>query len=315
MKKDVIILNWNRTELTYNFISRYLLEEKGINKIILVDNGSSSITLFKKKLNTDKILKIFLPVNLGVAGGRNVGILNSEADILIFLDNDLIINQKDIFDKIEENFARLLDAGIITFKLLNVKGQMYWWPFSYPESEYKDKEFVAHVFSGGACAIKRVVFEEIGLFDSYLYYGNEELDLGIRMIKIKRKIYYCPYIELIHNQENMPFSFKNWKGFYFIYRNYIYIFWKKFTLCTAFNLTILRTITVFLNIFSTPRKVSYLLVFLYSLLLIPKYIVLGLINRERLSSEEQKKYFNLNRQWTVSRLIRGVIENVRKFKG
>ena len=60
-------------------------------EIILVDNNSIDSTVKVIQRDFPQIKLISLDTNLGVTGARNVGIKNSNGDVIVFIDDDCII--------------------------------------------------------------------------------------------------------------------------------------------------------------------------------------------------------------------------------
>ena len=88
-------------------------------EIIIVDDGSNDdtdniireqINSFDKKCNI-KIIKI---INSGRAYARNIGVMNATYDILLFLDDDMIINKQIIESHIKlHNNSKMVVRGKI----------------------------------------------------------------------------------------------------------------------------------------------------------------------------------------------------------
>lgn len=89
MRTSIIVLNWNTRELTLRCIRSVRRHSPDGVQLVLVDNGSrdgSQEALRSAAGPLDKVL--FLPTNLGFAGGMNRGIEAADGDVLCLLNSD-----------------------------------------------------------------------------------------------------------------------------------------------------------------------------------------------------------------------------------
>lgn len=117
---SIIIPTFNkasRLKVCLYFLSKIRTDYK--MEIIIVDDGSNDdtdniireqINSFDKKCNI-KIIKI---INSGRAYARNIGVMNATYDILLFLDDDMIINKQIIESHIKlHNNSKMVVRGKI----------------------------------------------------------------------------------------------------------------------------------------------------------------------------------------------------------
>lgn len=56
----------------------------------------------------------------------------------------------------------------------------------------------------GACQmIRREAFKEVGLLDEHIFYGPEDADFCIRLHEKGWKIYFLPYVSIIHEYQQI----------------------------------------------------------------------------------------------------------------
>ena len=123
----IIILNWNNAPDTIACINSLRESNYPNQEVLLIDNGSNDQSVHKI-LDTFIDLKIIQNSNnLGVAGGRNVGIdfarrriengVSDAPDFVLFLDNDIVIERNCINEMVKtaESDPRI---GIVTSKIL-----------------------------------------------------------------------------------------------------------------------------------------------------------------------------------------------------
>ncbi|MET0634853.1 MAG: glycosyltransferase family 2 protein [Chitinophagaceae bacterium] len=146
------------------------------------------------------------PENLGVSRGRNFALGKGSAPIIIMLDDDAVLQNKDCLDNLVEEFE--IDNGtrkkaIISFRVL------YYDTLQMQENalphkrfrEYRDKSsFDTYYYAGGAHAIRRQVIESLGAYPDDFFYGMEEYDLGYRILDSGYSIVYSDRITMLHKE-------------------------------------------------------------------------------------------------------------------
>jgi glucosyl-dolichyl phosphate glucuronosyltransferase len=140
--------------------------------IVVVDHNPELLNLLKPNLSSG--IKLILSKEVpGLSGARNTGIRAAGGEIIAFLDDDAVA-EKDWLEKLASAFedSRVMAAGGKTLPIWP-KGSL---PFWFPEELYwiigcTYKGFalrgniVRNVF-GGNMALRKSVFEKIGLFNS-----------------------------------------------------------------------------------------------------------------------------------------------------
>ena len=181
-----------------------------LQEIILVNNASTdSYSEVKEFINTktDLPFKYFdAPENLGVAKGRNYALQKSTAPILIMLDDDAVLQNKDALVNLVKEFNNqntYRPKAIVSFKVLyydTLQMQVNALPHKR-FGEYKDKSFFeTYYYAGGAHAIKREVIDQSGSYPEDFFYGMEEYDLGYRVLDAGYSITYCDKIVMLHKE-------------------------------------------------------------------------------------------------------------------
>ncbi|MFE7133584.1 glycosyltransferase family 2 protein [Streptomyces sp. NPDC057638] len=145
-----------------------------------------------------------LPENLGIPGGRNVGIeafgpSGSEVDVLLFLDDDGLLPNTDTAKLVREAFADDEKLGIVSFRIAD------------PETGTTQRRHVPRLrasdpmrssrvttFLGGANAVRTSVFAEVGGLPDEFFYAHEETDLAWRALDAGWSIDYRADMVLFH---------------------------------------------------------------------------------------------------------------------
>ena len=197
MNVSIVIPTYNRKPILEKCLRA--LENQKLNKnisnyeIIVVDDGSTDGTKSWVKNNTEIFPHVVLyeQEHGGPALGRNLGVMKSKYEIIIFIDSDLIVLDNFIVSHVN----RLL----LSWKKNNKKCFTYGSVintsnFKNPESEfYKLTDISFAYFATGNVAISKELLLNIGLFDtSFSLYGWEDLELGERLKKIGTRLIKCP---------------------------------------------------------------------------------------------------------------------------
>jgi len=213
-----IIITYNRPddalELLQNIAglndAASLLEE-----IILVNNRSSvsygNVEEYIRSQPSLPFKYIEAPDNLGVAKGRNFALRFATAPVLILLDDDAVLQNKDALQQVVKAFDQkpagyeVLDrkTAIVSFKVLyydTLEMQKNALPHK-KFHKYKDKHsFYTYYYAGGAHAIKKEVLEQIGHYPEDFFYGMEEYDLSYRIIQKGYAIQFSDTIVMLHKE-------------------------------------------------------------------------------------------------------------------
>ncbi|MYV52380.1 glycosyltransferase [Streptomyces sp. SID3212] len=152
----------------------------------------------------DGVRTVELPENLGIPGGRNVGIeafgaAGSEVDALLFLDDDGSLPLTDTAQLVREAFAADPVLGIVSFRIAD------------PETGLTQRRHVPRLrasdplrssrvttFLGGANAVRTKVLAEVGPLPDDFFYAHEETDLAWRALDAGWMIDYRADLVLHH---------------------------------------------------------------------------------------------------------------------
>lgn len=193
MKVSIIIINFNTPNLTINCIESLIKFHAEIDlEIIVVDNASSDNSLEMLKNSFGHTIKLIpSDINLGFAGGNNLGAKSATGKYLIFLNSDTIINSDFITPCVKileenENIGAISPRLILPDKTLQQSSYGIFptiWRLLLqktkkdPIAQYKNGYFLTDWISGCAFIIKKSIFQEIGAWDEkfFLYYEDIEI--------------------------------------------------------------------------------------------------------------------------------------------
>lgn len=195
----------------------------------------------------------------GVCFARNLGAALSDADIIIYLDDDVIIENPEFIRKhiecyinpeVDAVLGRILDVGQKDTDTGSFNGEV--------TADYDIKFTRIKTLVTANCSIRRKVILETGGYDegfSGRTYANEDGDFGLRLYNRGNRIDYNPEASLIHlkaqsggNRITGRDSFPEWTRsvtffqYYLRHSSGIKRIWK---LLTIFRLIALRKENVF----------------------------------------------------------------------
>ena len=197
MNVSIVIPTYNRKPILLKCLraleNQKLNNNVGNYEIIVVDDGSTDGTPSWINNNKEEIphVVLFEQEHGGPALGRNLGVIKSKYEIIIFIDSDLIV--------LDDFIIRHVDALLSFWSKKNKKCFTYGSVintsnFENPQSEkYKILDTSFAYFATGNVAIAKDLLLDVGLFDtSFSLYGWEDLELGERLKRIGTELIKCP---------------------------------------------------------------------------------------------------------------------------
>lgn len=195
---SIVVLSYNRDDIIISNLENLdLIASKNpeINiEILVVDNNSTDST--RVKLDEERwqsnVRLIYNDSNYGVAKGRNIGILESQNDWVLILDDDSILS-KDAFARLIE-FLNQIDnksIGLIGLNVIDMNSKL-----SVSDSILDHKKLSN--FHGAGHLINKDLVKSIGLLDEKCTFGGEELDYSIRCRKAGFKLIFAKDVEVNH---------------------------------------------------------------------------------------------------------------------
>jgi len=200
-----LVITLNRYNDIDECINSILAQNVENFEIIIVDNGSENA--FVNRLDNsyghnDRIVILHSSTNLGVSGGRNLGLRHAKGSVIITIDDDAVIKDQDLTSKVQKAFNSNPKVGTLAFKIITYStGNIELGAFpSKNKRKSAEKEFETSWFIGAGHAIKKEVYEDVGNYNDYFPYGHEELDLSLRIIDAGYKILFFPKAEVYHKK-------------------------------------------------------------------------------------------------------------------
>lgn len=227
---DVIVVCWNDKEkITTALDSVFALSEvradPGFANVVVSDNGSSDGSRkFLRERYGDRVTILKNGANLGFAAACNRAFAKTTSDYVFLLNPDAELRDRALIHIVE-----FLDAhprcGIAGSRIYNHDGTIQqscgefdtwigaflrssaWgeWPAlrrfangSSLRTFFYDREQIVDLAIGAALAIRRTVFERIGVFDERFFLYHEEVDFAKRAAAADWETWFVPSSEAIH---------------------------------------------------------------------------------------------------------------------
>lgn len=175
---SIVMLNWNRLHYSKRTLESIIKKTTIRHELILVDNGSVDGTReylqdMVDKTNAERVILVFNEKNLGVAGGRNSGLVKASGDYLVTIDDDVLV---------PDNWDLLMAEACDKIPKLGITGVNVE-PFKFPVKEIKGvKVRPKNGNLGGAClCIPRRVFSTVGYYNTFGLYGHEDAMMYYRL--------------------------------------------------------------------------------------------------------------------------------------
>lgn len=166
-------------------------------EIIVVWNTDAALPEMLLDLGTAATIVHLRPgSNLGIPGGRNLGLRHASADVVLFLDDDAEVRDdlKDVLEQFDEDPV----LGIVALRLVDERGATQARHVPRLGGRSAGRAGPVALFLGGASLHRRAAFEQVGGYADAFVYAMEESDLALRLIDGGWSISYEPGVRVFH---------------------------------------------------------------------------------------------------------------------
>ncbi|MFA4870533.1 MAG: glycosyltransferase family 2 protein [Pedobacter sp.] len=215
---SIITVNFNQPEVTIAFLKSVKANTKeDAVEVIVVDNGSRENHVVTYKEIYPKLIYIRSDVNLGFAGGNNLGIKAAKGEFLLFLNNDTEIFN-DTVEVLKEEMNQRPEIGILSplilyydqpdiiqyagFTEMNYLtcrnkgiGQM-----EVDNGQYNMDSRETGYCHGAAMMCRRSDLESVGLMAEHFFLYYEELDWCEKFRKAGKHIWFTGRTKIYHKE-------------------------------------------------------------------------------------------------------------------
>ncbi len=194
----VILTMGDRPEELRALLDSVAAQDGAAIEVVVVGNGAELPDL------PPGVRTLELPQNLGIPGGRNVGIEafgpgGSDVDVLLFLDDDGLLPDKNTAETVRSAFEADPQLGIVSFRIAdpeNGSTQRRHVPRLRASDPMRSSRVTT--FLGGANAVRTHVFQQVGGLPDNFFYAHEETDLAWRALDAGWHIDYRADLVLHH---------------------------------------------------------------------------------------------------------------------
>jgi len=181
-------------------LSRQTLLPDQYEVVVSIDGSQDGTGEMVSQFSAPYTLRSIWQPNLGRAAARNAGMRLAAGDLLIFLDDDMEPAPGFLAAHLQAHASgfQLCILGAVPISLeqsspavvkyIGWKFNQHLENLSQPGYTFKLRDFYSGNFS-----IRREVLVRIGAFDeAFKIYGNEDLELFVRLSKASVELKYCP---------------------------------------------------------------------------------------------------------------------------
>ncbi|MDH5220482.1 MAG: glycosyltransferase family 2 protein [Betaproteobacteria bacterium] len=219
---SIIVLQYNHADLTRQCLASLRAHVDRRHQLILVDNHSTEPAARELGTEFPDIELVACAENGGFSRGNNAGAARATGDVLLFLNNDTLV-EADLVAPLLRRFDECPRAAIVGPKLLNADGSFQLSAGRLPSfaREIVDKAIAAAIdggnrtarrlvergfatarsvewVTGAALAVRRDVFDRLGGFDPSFFMFFEDKDLCARVRQAGFEVWFEPAAELRH---------------------------------------------------------------------------------------------------------------------
>jgi hypothetical protein len=174
-------------------------------ELVIVSNGGDVPAV------PAELITLRLPGNVGIPAGRNAGVAACTGDVVLFLDDDGWYPDPGLAEHVAGRFAADPALAVLAFRVTGPDGG-FGGRWHVPRLLVGDpgRSAAATTFSGGACAIRRSAYLEVGGQPGQFFFMHEEIDQAWRLMDRGYRIEYDAGAVMCHP----PVANSRHAGFY-----------------------------------------------------------------------------------------------------
>lgn len=203
MKLSFILITYHREALISNCLRSISqqVDLPALSEMIIIDNAGDTqldISVIPPRIPVHVERSA---VNLGVAGGRNLGMKYARGDYYVFIDDDATWHSPNDIATLIDYFDRNPMCAALAVKSLTPSGDI-----RIPELPFPNKKRgiqavnpteVAYYYGVGH-ALRASSVQMVGNYPEHYFYAAEEIDLSLRLVDAGFKIVYLPSVAVHH---------------------------------------------------------------------------------------------------------------------
>ncbi|MEU0623029.1 glycosyltransferase [Streptomyces rubiginosohelvolus] len=200
-----IVTMGDRPQAVEALLASVAMQDVRPTRLVIIGNGTAlpdySSTPGLEDLDGG-VTTIELPENLGCPGGRNEGLRRlaeiGDVDVVIELDDDGLLVDKDVFRRVRDHFAADDRLGIVGFRIADETGETQRRHVPRLRAGDPMRGGPVTAFLGGGHAFSMKMLAVTGLWPAEFFFTHEETDLAWRALDAGWKVEYDPELLLQH---------------------------------------------------------------------------------------------------------------------
>ena len=210
---SIIICTYKRPQLLNNCLvgAMQVLEKMDAEVIVINDSPADPVTVPQHPK-----VRLYNNTKRGLASARNLGAVSARGELLLFLDDDIEFDLKNVDDmlavyaqrppacynpnwKYSDAMTREVESTqfgrfLIKHKLINYRGWV-------PGLNWQDTIFEVKQVAGFFMLMPKVFFDRSGGFnEEFINQGTEDDELCVRLAALDVKMFIDPQIYVFHNE-------------------------------------------------------------------------------------------------------------------
>ncbi|MGB1504118.1 MAG: glycosyltransferase family 2 protein [Acidimicrobiales bacterium] len=181
-----------------------LLESDGV-EVLVVANGAPAAAVPAMP----DVRSIVLADNVGIPAGRHAGMQATQSAVVGFLDDDATVDGE--LSSVLQAFEQNPSLGAVSLRIVDEHDTTN--PRHVPRVGGVDPGIGGSVanFLGGACAIRREAYDEVGGYFVDLFYGHEEIELSWRLADAGWQVRYLTDVVVRHPRTEISRHERGWR--------------------------------------------------------------------------------------------------------
>ena len=210
-------------------------------EVVVVDNASRGDDVARIRAAHPGARVVPAGANLGFAGGCNLGVRESTAGYVAFLNNDARPDEAFLRAAVGE-LETHPDVGAVAAKVLDWAGEridfaggtLSWYGQGFklhvgePDGTVPDDARDVLFGTGSALVVRRAAFEAVGGFDERYFMFFEDVDLGWRLWLAGHRVRYVPGAVAYHRHHASMSGLGAWREQFLLERNALYTIYKNY---------------------------------------------------------------------------------------
>lgn len=139
-----------------------------------------------------------LPQNVGIPAGRNEGLAATDAEFVLFLDDDAELIDPSALSAAVARFRADPRLAVVALRLVDQDGHTARRHVPRVGSRSADESGPVTAFLGGANVMRAAAFTAVGGFDGRFFYAMEETELAWRLLDAGWSIWYAADLRVFH---------------------------------------------------------------------------------------------------------------------